>query len=184
MTAKDRMDAENMEIDIHYSKTVDYGLIQGLSSEIENQLNTPGKTHLIPQSSTDILLRNASTSAAKVPFTSPNLVTVPEIITIVIGVASLLLLLGNSYVNTRIKERAKIDAQNANERRKQRKQKSTPFVRKLSVLKQADVSVSIDIRMEQERIGIIPLEKKTEEAIEDELYVFLRDILANRNDDE
>lgn len=170
MTAKDSTDAENVEIEIQYSETVDHELIRSLSVEIDNQLNAPGKTRLIRQRSLDILLRQASTSAA--PFTTTNLVMVPPIATIVIGsVAPLLLLLGYHYLKARIIERAKIDAQNANERRKQ---KSTPFVTKLSVLRHADVSISIDLHMEKKYIGSRHLKGKTEEAIRDELYVFLR----------
>ena len=170
MTAKDSTDAENVEIEIQYSETVDHELIQSLSFEIENQLNAPGKTRLIRLRSLDILLRQDSASAAATePFTTTNLVTVPPIVIVIGSVAPLLFLLGYHYVKSRIIERARIDAQNANERRKQ---KSTTFVTKLSVLRHADVSVSIDLHIEKKYR--LHLKGKTEEAIREELYVFLQ----------
>ena len=91
MATKNNADTENIEIDIQYSETVDRELVMSLSTDIESQLNAPVKTHLIVMFSVDI----------------------PAMISIVVSTVPLLVLFGvYDYFKTRIRERAKIDAQN------------------------------------------------------------------------
>ena len=161
MATKNNADTENIEIDIQYSETVDRESIMSLSSEIRNQLSAPVTTHMIQQRSLEI----------------------PETISIAATVAWLLHLFGvRDYFKTRIRERAKIDAQNANERRKQKVHPSNRFVTKLSELRHDGVSISIVLhypeRVEPNHFGGLHLKGTTKETIAAELDVFLRYIPA------
>lgn len=161
MATKNNADTENIEIDIQYSETVDEELILSLSSEIESQLNVPKRTRILVKSSVDI----------------------PAMINIVVNTVPLLVLLGvYDYFKTRIRERAKIDAQNANERRKQKVHPSNRFVTKLSELRHDGVSISIVLhypeRVEPNHFGGLHLKGTTKETIAAEIDVFIRYIPA------
>lgn len=161
MATKNNADTENIEIDIQYSETVDLESIMSLSSEIRNQLSAPVTTHMIQQRSLEI----------------------PETISIVGTVALLMNLFGvRDYFKIRMQERAKIDAQNANEKRKQKVHQSNRFVTKLSELRHDGVSISIVLhypeRGEPNHFGGLHLKGTTKETIATELDVFLRYIPA------
>jgi len=158
---------EEFTVDVQCSETISDETITDLSVAIKSRLNAPIAAHRSFRRSIDVPLE----------------------ISIVVGTVLYLLKLFGvpEYFKTRMQERAKTDARNANERRKLRRQigvdPQDSIVRKMSDLRKEGVSLSIALRIAPEKfengmstdhLGGLLLSGTTPELIADEIDMFLK----------
>ena len=158
--------SDDFTVDVQCSETVNDETLTDLSVAIESRLNAPIATHRSFRRSLEVPLE----------------------ISIVGAVVYLLRLFGvPEYFKTRMQERAKTDAKDANERRRLRRRiKVAPedsIIRKISDLRTDGVSFSVALRippeqfengMSTDHFGGLQLNGTTPEVIAAEIDLFLK----------